>query len=242
MTKLAIYPLLLSVILSGCFDARAQEQPEPRQPNRRSLPDLPGSFILEFGFHRALDAPDTFDIGFWGSRAFNVFYQFDKRIGNSKFSIHPGLGFSFERFKLTNNYTLTSTVSETELIPASDLYPGIKKSMLITNYLEVPLEIRFSTRPDDPGRSFRFSVGGRVGYLYDSFTKIKYSDEGEVKTIKDKQNYNLRKLRYGAFFKVGAGNIGLVTYYNLTPLFDDDEGPEQAEMSTFTIGLSLSSF
>lgn len=225
-----------------CFGAIAQDPTATPQPNRRSLPDLPGSFVLEFGFNRTLDAADTFDIGFWGSRTVNVFYQLDKRIGDTKFSIHPGLGFSFERFKLVNNYTLTSSVSETQLIPASDLYPGVKKSMLVTNYINVPVEIRFSTRPDDPSRSFRASVGGRVGYLYDSFTKIKYSQDGEVRSIKDKQNYNLRKLRYGAFFKIGIGNIGLITYYNLTPLFDDNEGPEQLDMSTLTIGLSLSSF
>lgn len=240
MTIRPVCLLLLAAFL--CSNTMAQESSDTPQPSRRSLPDLPGSFVLEFGFHRALDAPDTFDIGFWGSRTVNVYYQLDKRIGNSKFSVHPGIGLSLERFKLTNNYTLTSTVSETQLIPASDLYPGVKKSMLITNYIDVPVEIRFSTRPDDPSRSFRASIGGRVGYLYDSFTKIKYSDEGEVRSIKNKQNYNLRKLRYGAFFKIGVGNLGLITHYNITPLFDDKEGPEQAEMSTFTIGLSLSSF
>ncbi len=237
-----IRPCLLLLAMALCFGAIAQDPTATPQPNRRSLPDLPGSFVLEFGFNRTLDAADTFDIGFWGSRTVNVFYQLDKRIGDTKFSIHPGLGFSFERFKLVNNYTLTSSVSETQLIPASDLYPGVKKSMLVTNYINVPVEIRFSTRPDDPSRSFRASVGGRVGYLYDSFTKIKYSQDGEVRSIKDKQNYNLRKLRYGAFFKIGIGNIGLITYYNLTPLFDDNEGPEQLDMSTLTIGLSLSSF
>src|SRR5690606_41502951 len=106
--------------------------------------------------------------------------------------------------------------------PASDLYPGVKKSMLVTNYINVPVEIRFSTPPHDRSRSFRASVGGRVGYLYDSFTKIKYSQDSEVRSIMDKQNYNLRKLRYGAFFKIGIGNIGLITYYNLTPLIDDN--------------------
>src|SRR5690606_31986394 len=124
-------------------------------------------------------AADTFYIGCCVSRTVNVFYQLDKRIGDTKFSIHPGLGFSFERFKLVNNYTLTSSVSETRLIPASDLYPGVKKSMLVTNYINVPVEIRFSTRPDDPSRSFRASVGGRVGYLYDSCTKLQYGQHGE---------------------------------------------------------------
>ncbi|MFO7259455.1 MAG: outer membrane beta-barrel protein [Bacteroidota bacterium] len=240
MTIRPVCILLLTTVLS--LNATAQDTSDTPQPNRRSLPDLPGSFVLEFGFHRALDAPDDFDIGFWGSRTVNIFYQLDKRIGTTKFSVHPGLGFSFERFKFANDYTLTSTVSETQLVPASDLYPGVKKSMLVTNYINVPVEIRFSTRPDDPSRSFRASIGGRVGFLYDSFTKIKYSEDGEVRSIKNKQNFNLHKLNYGAFVKIGVGNIGLITYYNLSPLFDADEGPGQADISTLTIGLSLSSF
>lgn len=242
MIKTIFSACVVFTILLGSQQVQGQETTPTREPVRRGLPNLPGSFVLEFGFNRTMDAPDTFDIGFWGSRSLNVFYQFDKRIGNTKFSIHPGFGFSLERFKLANNYTLTSTTSATELVPAGDFYPGIKKSMIVTNYLEVPVEIRFSVKPDDPRRSFKVSVGGRIGYLFDSFAKIKYSEDGEVRTIKDKQNYNLRKLRYGTFFKIGAGNIGLITYYNLTPLFEDDEGPEQTEMSTFSIGLSLSSF
>lgn len=242
MRRFLISACLAIIVLMTGQPVLAQDTPPAGQPNRRGLPDLPGSFVLEFGFNQTLDAPDTFDIGFWGSRFVNVFYQFDKRIGNSKFSIHPGLGFSLERFKLKNNYTLSSTASSTELVPASDFYPGIKKSMLVTNYFEVPVEIRFSTRPDDPSRSFRISAGGRIGYLFDSFTKIKYSEDGEVRKVKDKQNFNLTRIRYGAFFKVGAGNLGLIAYYNLTPLFEEEEGPEMTEMSTFSIGLSLSSF
>lgn len=242
MIKSIFSACVVIAVLLGTEQVLAQEPAPTTERSRKGLPDLPGSFVLEFGFNQTLDAPDTFDIGFWGSRSLNVFYQFDKRIGNTKFSVHPGFGFSLERFKLKNNYTLASTASNTELVPAGDFYPGIKKSMIVTNYIEVPLEIRFSTKPDDPRRSFRVSVGGRIGYLFDSFAKIKYSEDGEVRTIKDKQNYNLRKLRYGTFFKIGAGNIGLITYYNLTPLFEDDEGPEQTEMSTFSIGLSLSSF
>lgn len=242
MIKSIFSVCLMLTVLAESQPVVGQDTPPSQEPSRRGLPDLPGSFVLEFGFNQTQDAPDTFDIGFWGSRTVNVFYQFDKRIGNTKFSVHPGIGFSLERFKLKNNYTLSSTVSTTELVPADDFFPGIKKSMIVTNYLDVPLEIRFSTRPDDPSRSFRVSVGGRVGYLFDSFTKIKYSEEGEVKTTKNKENYNLSKLRYGTFFKLGAGNLGLVAYYNLSPLFEEDEGPEQTEMNTFTIGLSLSSF
>src|SRR5690606_8287899 len=94
MRRFLISACLAIIVLMTGQPVLAQDTPPDGQPNRRGLPDLPGSFVLEFGFNQTLDAPDTFDIGFWGSRFVNVFYQFDKRIGNSKFSIHPGLGFS----------------------------------------------------------------------------------------------------------------------------------------------------
>lgn len=208
----------------------------------KELPNIPGTFLLEFGFNIPLNNPDTFDVGFWGTRTFNVYYQYDLRIGKSKFSIHPGIGFAFERYKLTNSYTLEATDEGTELVPAYEIYQGVKKSMIVTNYIDVPIEIRFSTNPNDPGRSFHASLGGRVGYLYDSFTKIKYREDGETKKIKDKQNFNLSDFRYGAFVKMGAGSLSLFCYYNFSPLFKDDRGPEQTDMNTLTVGLSLSSF
>lgn len=208
----------------------------------KGLPNIPGTFVLEFGFNQPFNKPDTFDIGFWGSRTFNVYYQYDYRIGKTKFSVHPGIGFGFERYKLTNNYTLSTNQDGTELVPASDIYQGVKKSMLVTNYIDIPIEIRFSTNPNDPGRSFRASIGGRAGYLYDSFTKIKYRESGETKKIKDKQNFDLNDFRYGAFVKIGAGNFTLFGYYNFSPLFKDERGPEQTDMTNFTVGLSLSSF
>src|SRR5690606_30868686 len=85
-------------------------------------------------------------------------------------------------------------------------------------------EIRYSTKPDDPARSFKISVGGRIGYMYDSFTKIKYKENSEVKQLKNKQDFNLTKFRYGLTARIGVGNFSLFGYYNLTPLFEEGKG------------------
>lgn len=219
-----------------------QTTPAQPQPVDKGLPNIPGTFVLEFGFNQPLDKPEEFDIGFWGSRTFNIYYLYDIRIGQSKFSVHPGVGFGFERYKLSNDYTLETGDEGSVLVPASDQYNDVKKSMVVANYVDVPIEVRFNTNPNDPGRSFHVALGGRFGYLYDSFTKIKYREDGETKKIKDKQNFSLNDFRYGAFFKVGAGNFALFTYYNFSPVFKDDRGPEQTEMNNLTIGISLSSF
>ncbi len=69
-------------------------------------PDIPGTFALEFGFNFDLGAPEQFSLAFWGSRTFNLYYQYELRILKSKFSFVPGIGLSLERFGFNNQYTL----------------------------------------------------------------------------------------------------------------------------------------
>lgn len=212
-------------------------------------PDIPGTFTLELGLNSALEAPEKFDPALWGSRSVNVYYQYEFRIMQSKFSLVPGIGLSLERFKFKNGAILGYDDQDSLklLIPAETTMTGLKKSQLITNYLEIPLELRFSSNPSDLGRSFKVAVGGRIGYLYDSFNKIKFKDtNGETKQLKDKQDWNLTKLRYGVYGKLGLGNFSLFGYYNLTPLFEEGKGPGEGgtvtDFQTITVGISLSAF
>lgn len=234
------------------FSTYGQDLPDNSGTSRvkksSGKPNIPGNFVVELGFNQPFDKDSLFSLGFWGSRTFNAYYQYDIRILQSKFSFVPGIGLSLERFKLKNLHRLAYPTVGTEkvlsLIPAYEELPEVKKSMIVANYIDVPLELRFSTRPDDPARSFKASVGGRIGYLYDAFNKIKYKEEGETKVIKDKQNFNLSRIRYGAFAKVGGGNFSVFAYYNFVPVFEEGEGPlpEKTVMKNFTVGISLSGF
>jgi hypothetical protein len=232
--------LLLSLAL---FSIQAQDKP---QKARR--PDLPGSFIVEFGFNRAMGStPAGFEQGFWGSRTVNLYYQYPVRLLKSKFSYNPAFGLSMERYKFTNNYTLTTT-PETDgtyaLRPAASLdFPNADKSMLIMNYIDfMPVELRFDTNPEDKARSFYISAGARVGFLFESHTKVKYTVGGEDITSKIKQNFGLSSFRYGLYSRIGVGSFSLFGYYNLTPVFKEDKGPGQTTMNTLTVGISLSGF
>jgi hypothetical protein len=80
--------------------------------------------------------------------------------------------------------------------------------------------------------------------MFDSFAKIKYKEDGEVKKLKDKQDYGLNKFRYGVFGKIGVGNFSVFGYANMTDLFKDglSQNRKPVDFSTFTVGISLSSF
>ncbi len=234
-------------LLLASFSAFSQST-EKRPATAR--PDLPGTFTLEFGLNRGLDAPDNFDLGLFGSRTINLYYQYEFRILHSRFSFVPGIGLSLERYKFRNNNILTYPSENRDsvvlLTVAEHQLSTLRKSQLITNYVEVPLELRYTLNPDDPARSFKISVGGRIGYMYDAFTKIKYKADGEAKQIKDKQNFNLNRLRYGVSAKIGFGNFALFGYYNLSTLFEEGKGfhnmGQPVDFNTFTAGISLSSF
>jgi hypothetical protein len=225
--------------------AFGQETTTTTPTKRKGHPDIPGNFTFELGVNRASGAPDNFSLGLWGSRTVNVYYQYDIRILKSGFSLIPGIGFSLERFKFKNEYTLAYNADSVFMVsPTTAGFSNLKKSMLVTNYVEVPVELCFRTNPEDPARSFRISIGGRVGYMFDSFAKIKYKEDGEVKKIKDKQDFGLNKFRYGMFGKIGVGNFSLFGYVNMTDLFKDglSEKRQPVDFSTFTVGVSLSSF
>jgi hypothetical protein len=124
---------------------------------------------------------------------------------------------------------------------------SLKKSMLITNYIDIPVELRFNTNPNDLGRSFKVSLGFKFGILYDSFTKLKYRQEGETKKLKDKQNYQLNPIRYGAYLRIGAGNLSVFGYYNISTLFENNKGPVKGkgpaqDINYLQVGLSFAAF
>lgn len=218
---------------------------EAQNSSKNPRPDIPGSFIFDLGFNYPSGEPAEFNKAFFGSRTINVYYQYPLRFGRSNFSFNPGIGFSFERFRFSNEFTLIDSANNPgkfHLVNANGIYNNVVKSLLVTNYLEIPLEFRYDTKPEDVGRSFNVAIGGRIGYMIDSFTKIKYREDGETKKIKDKQQLGLRSIRYGVYTRVGVGAFNLFTFVNLSPLFQDNKGPSDTEMTTFTVGLSLNAF
>lgn len=225
----------------------AQENKNASKKTKSNNADIPGSFIMELGLNFTREAvPTNFVTGFWGSRTFNIYYQYPIRLFKSRFSFNPGIGLSLERFKLTNNYTLASkpnTDGTYSLVAANTLLPGIiQRSQLINNYVDFPLEFRYDTSPEDISRSFNFSIGYRVGLLYDAFTKIDYTDNGEDKSLKEKQWHGVERFRYAVLARIGISGFSLFCYYNLTPLFATNQGPAKTQMKTFTIGISINGF
>lgn len=239
--------LVVVMVLIG-WAGYAQEQETGKEKKKSFRPDIPGSFMVELGVNlkSGPSSPSTFVKGFWGSRTVNLYYQYPIRLFKSNFSLNPGIGLSLERWKFTNIATLgpnLDTAGTYPLVNARTIVPGtIRRSQLVNNYLEIPIELRFDTNPEDIARSFNISFGGRVGVLFDSFTKIDYSFNGENRTLKDKQNHGMNPFRYGFYTRMGIGGFSWFGYFNASSMFEKGKGPEKTEMTSFTVGISINGF
>lgn len=203
-------------------------------------PDLPGMLLVDFGFNFLQDAPDTMDLRTWGSRGFGIQYLYPIPIGDSKFSLHTGLGLGFENFSFKNPITLTDTKDSTQVTTVTivdSLTTTWKKSQLSTHYIDLPLELRYFAKENY--RGFTFAVGGKVGRLMNSFTKIKYEDDGVNEEDKLKRRYNLNPWRYGVHARVGFRGITLTGQYMFSKLFSSGEGPPT---NNFKVGLTIGLF
>lgn len=212
-------------------------------------PDIPGDLMIEFGFNWVQEHAPGIGFNTTGSRTFNAYYLFEKNIGESAFSIHPGIGIGTEKYKFQDNLTLgygqdSLGSPEVQFVHLDSIY-GFRtdyiKSQINPNYFDIPIEIRWRSRVYDPKSSFKVALGGKVGFLFDSKTKVKYSD-GETKKTKLKEGFELNQIRYGAYLRLGFGGFSAYGYYSFSDLFKKEKGPMNTTMYPFTFGLSLALF
>jgi len=117
-----------------------------------------------------------------------------------------------------------------------------KRYKLSTNFLEVPVELRYRLNPNDDRHSVKIAVGAKVGTLINAHIKGKILQSANGQTLND---YTLKesskkffsKQRLSVMGRIGIGPYSLFASYSITPLFKEGLGPT---MRPLTIGLTLS--
>ncbi len=236
---------IISIISIDGFSTGTPTLKEYKGPmkirKRQARPDIPGTLLIELGFNLLQNNDPSIDIELLGSRTLNLTYLYEKRIGNTNFFVMPGIGVGMDRYKFDEDVTLSRNFDNTVSFDTINT-GGIKKSMLVTNYLDIPLEVRFLANPEDSKRSFKVGVGFKAGILLSSHTKIKADiDDNQFKT-KVKNDFNLNRFRYGVVGRIGVGGFNVFYYQSLNALFEKDKGPIQTEANNITIGLSFTGF
>lgn len=161
----------------------------------------------------------------------NVF-QHSFGIVSDKFGAVTGLGLELCNYYFENNNTLGKDINGNTIGYYYNLKDtAIEKSKLATVFLTIPIifEIKFND-------GINFSAGIIGALKLGDHTKVIYTANGNEKTAKNYDDFNLNPFRYGVTARVGYHSLLVFANYYLTPLFESNKGPL---LYPIAIGLAL---
>jgi hypothetical protein len=235
--------LLLSLFALTGIILFAQEQPTSESKKQFNLKNRANDhFLFQIGYLSWAKVPDTIHTkGF--PTTINLYFMFDFPFrSNQRMSVGIGAGLASDNMYFDKTYVGIKDITPTlRFVDQSDTI-HFKKNKLTTAYVEAPLELRYSSNPETPNKTFKVALGVKFGFLVDSRIKQKNLQTAQGATINEyiekqasKRFFNSN--RFVATARVGYGVFSVFGTYQLNPLFKEGLGPN---VQPFSIGLTLS--
>ena len=225
--------LLIVITLITSISAFSQTPPSKNNKNFNLGNRAGDHFMLQFSRDNWTGAADSVNDRIKGfSKGANVYLMLDLPFkSEQQFSvgIGVGLGTSSIGFKKT----IVDISSQTPVLPfiRVDTVDHFKKFKLTTAYAEIPVELRFTSNPLTPGKTFKAAIGVKIGTLLNAHTKGKTLQNGASTTI---NNY-IQKISSKSYFnttrlvataRIGYGYFSVFGAYNITTMFKDGVAPD----------------
>jgi len=169
------------------------------------------------------------------SISLNFFEQYIP-IAKEKFGISTGLGFEFNKYALDRDYTILTNKDSTFGFQDSTIV--LEKNLFKSEVLNWPVMLE-TNLGKDAKHSFHLAVGGMLSYRLGAKTKQIFNQANEEYKVKNRTDYNTNPFLFSLVARVGYGGFTVFANYSLTPMFENNEGPE---LYPFTVGVSLVSF
>lgn len=167
----------------------------------------------------------------------SFFGMYQQKIWDSK-RITLGMGGALTTHQLTSNTyieDIKSSVITFDTIPSNIEY---STSKLVVTYLDFPIELRYKSP-----NNFRFAIGAKLGFRFDSHTKYSGQPVDGSSTIKRTVKYkdiaNIESLRFGPTMRIGYKWFNLSMYYSFTKMFVSEKGPG---LRHFSVGITLNPY
>lgn len=245
-----VLAVFLCVLLSGFCLAQevSTETVSDTKAKKKRKPPRKEMILVNLNFDAWLGTPAGIQSKWFSSRGVDVAILYDQVIARSCFSAAAGVGFNSHNIHMEGfpiEYAIESGGTYTKLEDSFFDGKKINVNKLSTNFIDIPIEVRFRSKPHKNGKRIAASVGFKLGWLVQSHTKTKTDEDLFFKAenfrskIKTYDIPNLTMFRYGVTARVGYANFYLNFFYSLTPLFRDGRGTEAVPIS---IGIGATPF
>ena len=162
--------------------------------------------------------------------------MYDIPIKDSRISVAPGIGFSHVSYYHNSNMLEDSTSTSFNPIENFKDNDNFKRRKLGVNYLDIPIELRFFSKPSKKGQMFKVAVGFRTSLKLTAINKEVNKENDYYKKFKTKGFQDVGLFRGGPTMRVGYGGFNIFAFYSVTELFKKNQGPA---MTPFSIGISV---
>lgn len=213
---------------------------------------------LDFGMNNYLENgnfPDDnnaqYTVRPWGSWYVGIMPTWQTHI-TGKFALDYGGGISWYNFKFQDPRTMLTKGDDGVIFEQWPVELQSSKSKLTVAHLNahfVPMfdfGYRTSKRVYDDGfvqkktrfrrNGFRIGVGAYVGTRIDSYQKLVWRGTGHKSKLRERDNFYVNRLRYGARFILGFSEVDIFVNYDMSTLFAENRGPE---LNPITFGFSF---
>lgn len=201
-------------------------------------------FLIQIGKDSWSGAPDSIEPKTL-SRSFAVYLMMDFPFKtNPHLSVALGLGVSSSNMYFKDTYIDISGKNGSRTMQFQDVKDTthFKKFKLQTSFLEIPIEFRYSSNPENPNKSWKGAIGAKIGTMLSAHTKGKNLLNSAGNTVngftqKEKSKTYFNKTRFAVTGRVGYGALSLFTAWQVNAYIKEGEGPD---VRPYTIGLTIS--
>lgn len=200
---------------------------------------------IEFGFNNfatenfntSLKPEDSyFDLNTGKSNNWNLLLPC-VNIGFTKhFGIAATLGISFNKYRFDGNNTIVKDADGV----INPYYPPIgitySRTKLATTYAILPVLLEAQIPASGNHRNINLGAGVIGALKLGSHTKVVYYTPGGKQKEKNRDDFSLNPLRWGATVRIGYEFFQIYSTYYFTQLFEQGKGPE---LFPFEVGIAF---
>jgi hypothetical protein len=216
----------------------------PTKTNKSKAERAADHFMFQVAANFWSGTPDSVSKYIKGfNRSANVYVMYDKQFKSSpKFSVAGGIGIGTSNIYFNKmEAQITSSSSKLPFI-RTDTGNNFKKYKLTTAFAEIPLELRFTSDPNNPNKSIKGALGVKVGTLLNAHTKGKQLRNSAGNLLNNFATKDLSKAYFNTTRLTLTGRVGYGIYslfgaYSFTNMFKDGVA---ADTKLLQIGITIS--
>jgi hypothetical protein len=199
-------------------------------------------FMVQLGYDGWAPLPDTIKTKGL-SHSINIYLMLDFPFkSDPRFSAALGLGIGSSNIKFDNQEPNVISTTTTLPFPNRADTTHFKKFKLVSTYVEVPVELRFITDPENSDASWKIALGVKLGALLNVHTRGKTLVNSAGTTLnsyvqKESSKNFFNGTRLCGTARVGYGHVSLFGQYQVTSFIKDGRGPN---VHPYSIGITFS--